>query len=134
MKFYNHLITIIFWTLFSILIYLFLFTSFGYFNYNNNLAYKKNLLIENENLDHENKLLQEKILQLDQNPKEGNNQLNVILFKFQNQGLIESNSEDINKIPKNNLIFDNDNKYFYLYIFIVTSGYIYLFLSLFKKN
>ncbi len=134
MKFYNYLIFGIFWTLLSILLYLFLFTSFGYFSYNNNLAYKKNLLIQNENLENENKLLQEKILQLDKNLKEDSEQINVILFKFQHQTVDQITSNNDNKISKNDLIFDNDKKYFYLYIFLVVSGYIYLFLSLFKQK
>lgn len=123
-----------FWTSFSFLLYLFFFSSFGYFHYNMNLDYKKNLLIENENIENENQILQEKILRLQKTSKQKNDQLSIILFKFQNETSKESNSSKMLKYYSPFLQLYSLNHYLYLYIFIVLSGYIYIFLASLKRN
>jgi len=132
MKIHTLIALIFFWSISSYLSYLFLFSSFGYFSTLEKVFYKNNLLLENEYLEKENKLLEEKMIQLDKT-KLFDDKFNIVLFKFH---LVHQNKYNFEeKKQKYNLNFLNSKElYFYLYVFIVILGYIFfVFFSLKTK-
>jgi len=77
-------ILLVAWSIIALLLYLSFFSSFGYLEIREKTLYKNNLIYENEYLEKENKLLEEKILKLEieknQIQKQNNN--SIYIFKF----------------------------------------------------
>jgi hypothetical protein len=62
MKFNYSNILLVAWSIIALLLYLSFFSSFGYLEIREKTLYKNNLIYENEYLEKENKLLEEKSL------------------------------------------------------------------------
>ncbi len=126
-------ILLVAWSIIALLLYLSFFSSFGYLEIREKTLYKNNLIYENEYLEKENKLLEEKILKYDKNNLLKEDSYNIILFKFESINphkykYLENN----NKINAN--FYDTKQLYFYLYLFIVIIGYIYIIFFKFKRD
>ncbi len=125
-------ILLVAWSIITLLLYISLFSSFGYFETREKTFYKNNLIYENEYLQKENKLLEEKILKLEmektQIEKHNNN---IYIFKFE-QTIPDEIIEKQKKEKRIYNIYKEKKLYFYLYIFLVIVGYIYIIFFNFK--
>jgi len=128
-------ILLVAWSIIALLLYLSFFSSFGYLEIREKTLYKNNLIYENEYLEKENKLLEEKILKLEieknQIQKQNNN--SIYIFKFNK----EIPDEKIEKQKKERRIYNfykEKKLYFYLYFFLVILGYIYIIFFNYKTK
>jgi len=133
MKINNLTILLFVWSFIALLLYISFFSSFGYLEIKEKTFYKNNLIFENEYLQKENKLLEEKILKLDMEKTqiEKHNNNNVYIFKF-DQTIPDETIEKQKKGKRIYNIYKEKKLYFYLYIFLVTVGYIYIIFFKFK--
>ena len=128
-------ILLVAWSIIALLLYFSFFSSFGYLETIEKTFYKNNLTYENEYLEKENKLLEDKILKLEmENIRiEKQNSNNIYIFKFDQT----ISDETIEKQKKEKIIYNfykEKKLYFYLYIFLVILGYIYIIFFNYKTK
>jgi len=128
-------ILLVAWSIIALLLYFSFFSSFGYLETIEKTFYKNNLTYENEYLEKENKLLEEKILKLEieKNQIQKQNSNNIYIFKFDQT----ISDETIEKQKKEKIIYNfykEKKLYFYLYIFLVILGYIYIIFFNYKTK
>jgi len=135
MKFNYSNILLVAWSIIALLLYLSFFSSFGYLEIREKTLYKNNLIYENEYLEKENKLLEEKILKLEieknQIQKQNNN--SIYIFKF-DQAIQDEKIEKQKKEIRIYNFYKEKKLYFYLYFFLVILGYIYIIFFNYKTK
>jgi hypothetical protein len=135
MKFNYSNILLVAWSIIALLLYLSFFSSFGYLEIREKTLYKNNLIYENEYLEKENKLLEEKILKLEieknQIQKQNNN--SIYIFKF-DQAIQDEKIEKQKKERRIYNFYKEKKLYFYLYFFLVILGYIYIIFFNYKTK
>jgi cell division protein FtsB len=128
-------ILLVAWSIIALLLYLSFFSSFGYLEIREKTLYKNNLIYENEYLEKENKLLEEKILKLEieknQIQKQNNN--SIYIFKF-DQAIQDEKIEKQKKGRRIYNFYKEKKLYFYLYFFLVILGYIYIIFFNYKTK
>jgi cell division protein FtsB len=128
-------ILLVAWSIIALLLYLSFFSSFGYLEIREKTLYKNNLIYENEYLEKENKLLEEKILKLEieknQIQKQNNN--SIYIFKF-DQAIQDEKIEKQKKERRIYNFYKEKKLYFYLYFFLVILGYIYIIFFNYKTK
>jgi cell division protein FtsB len=128
-------ILLVAWSIIALLLYLSFFSSFGYLEIREKTLYKNNLIYENEYLEKENKLLEEKILKLEieknQIQKQNNN--SIYIFKF-DQAIPDEKIEKQKKERRIYNFYKEKKLYFYLYFFLVILGYIYIIFFIYKTK
>jgi cell division protein FtsB len=128
-------ILLVAWSIIALLLYFSFFSSFGYLETIEKTFYKNNLTYENEYLEKENKLLEDKILKLEieknQIQKQNNN--SIYIFKF-DQAIQDEKIEKQKKERRIYNFYKEKKLYFYLYIFLVILGYIYIIFFNYKTK
>jgi len=128
-------ILLVAWSIIALLLYLSFFSSFGYLEIREKTLYKNNLIYENEYLEKENKLLEEKILKLEieknQIQKQNNN--SIYIFKF-DQAIQDEKIEKQKKERRIYNFYKEKKLYFNLYFFLVILGYIYIIFFNYKTK